>query len=295
MKLVLTILTLIFCIIQNSISAQYIIAGQSIDSDYSYTFSPDTTLYCGYYSSDNYCGNSLIPFDINNDEINDFTFKLKNQQGANGHSYTFVSIIPENNNQVAWGHTDTCQESNGFYSPPLTFEMAKNFNTGDTINSSITWRNDTTMHLYYNVIDFNGFSCGAYVSPDTAIFGVKVIKDSDTLYGWVKVNNVSTSPYHARAEVQGFACNKGYEDEPEITTFHVKVYPNPSKENINIELSNTQTLFDIELTDAKGVIITKQAGNTGVLNLSLKSLEKGSYFLQVNTADGSKVKKVIKL
>lgn len=73
------------------------------------------------------------------------------------------------------------------------------------------------------------------------------------------------------------------------------VYPNPTVDYINIQLNSEVKDVQIRLTDAKGRLLQAYSTDTdeaGKLRINLKSLQAGSYFIQIN-ADTRKFNKVI--
>jgi polyhydroxybutyrate depolymerase len=74
----------------------------------------------------------------------------------------------------------------------------------------------------------------------------------------------------------------------------VKVFPNPVNDILNIAIEN-EDIEQITLFDTMGKTIQNwQTPNTSVFSLSMKHLNTGVYFLQVETNNGVTVQKVIK-
>lgn len=70
----------------------------------------------------------------------------------------------------------------------------------------------------------------------------------------------------------------------------VKVYPNPTKDDIVITIPDEFVLKKIELYTILGQFIAHYATNV----ISIESLSKGNYFLKIHSSDGIIIKKIIK-
>lgn len=71
--------------------------------------------------------------------------------------------------------------------------------------------------------------------------------------------------------------------------FHV--YPNPTKDFIQIESPLNHTIFEIKIFDHSGKLIMTKKDNT---TIDIKHLSKGNYLLQIKTSEGIITKKIIK-
>lgn len=94
--------------------------------------------------------------------------------------------------------------------------------------------------------------------------------------------------------VEGLAT--GVENTP-LSIAQVSVYPNPVSEQLNLELFLTQpTEVDIALLDVRGKMVThsKQTyiGSARVV-FDVRALSSGIYFLKIQTAEQSEIKKVM--
>ncbi len=70
----------------------------------------------------------------------------------------------------------------------------------------------------------------------------------------------------------------------------VKIYPNPAKDMINIDLPNHVNTFSFELTDMSGRSLLQSENQTKV---SLSGLSTGTYLATIKTKDSSVTKKLI--
>lgn len=68
----------------------------------------------------------------------------------------------------------------------------------------------------------------------------------------------------------------------------IKVYPNPATDNISIDAENVNF---VEIYSLSGALVEKVNNTT---NIDITNLDKGSYIVKVNTADGTRAAKLIK-
>ena len=71
-----------------------------------------------------------------------------------------------------------------------------------------------------------------------------------------------------------------------------KIYPNPANDILNIKTDNNQKINALILSDINGREIINQTINTG--NIKVSELEKGIYFLKIDSDNGIFTKKIIK-
>jgi hypothetical protein len=77
----------------------------------------------------------------------------------------------------------------------------------------------------------------------------------------------------------------------------LKVFPNPSIGTLNIDYSNYKQVQSIELWDVHGKKIYEDnisANPSGVYNLEISHLSKGSYFIRISTNLGIVTKTIVK-
>lgn len=80
----------------------------------------------------------------------------------------------------------------------------------------------------------------------------------------------------------------------DLITSAINVYPNPSKDFVNIN-SGTQYLIDaIQVTDINGRIVDSYLVNANEYVLNISNLSKGVYFIAISTESGIGVKKIVK-
>ena len=74
---------------------------------------------------------------------------------------------------------------------------------------------------------------------------------------------------------------------------NVKIYPNPAKENITIDLGEAENAT-IRLVDILGKEILLKSGQSGQVSLNLSNLSSGVYFAEIKVKGFAVREKVVK-
>ena len=69
------------------------------------------------------------------------------------------------------------------------------------------------------------------------------------------------------------------------------IYPNPARDKVMIENNTSQEIINLNITNAEGQLILNQNGNLETIDLG--KLNKGIYFIRLETSEGSLVKKLV--
>lgn len=119
------------------------------------------------------------------------------------------------------------------------------------------------------------------------------INSTNFVYAFSTTNNAA-SVGNARFEI---LFKKGLPVLPTVTTFSVKLSPNPAKDMVTINFSNVeQANTTITFVSAEGKIVkTIQAGNvqTGVQRVNVNDLAKGIYYVTLNNGTDKKTEKLV--
>lgn len=83
--------------------------------------------------------------------------------------------------------------------------------------------------------------------------------------------------------------------EENVGNSSVTVYPNPTKGLLVVETSLASEQVECRVFNALGQEVMRQAGEAERMNLNLKSLPEGTYYVKVITANESKTIKVVKI
>jgi hypothetical protein len=74
---------------------------------------------------------------------------------------------------------------------------------------------------------------------------------------------------------------------------NIKIYPNPASNNLNIELNDLSNA-NLQVVDYTGKVVVKQPLNSADNNINIEQLATGVYLFQVNSSEGSLIRKVVK-
>lgn len=288
------ILVLLVSLLPFRFSAQIITAGQQLINGYYYDITPDTVCNSGNGGSP-FGFQKIYNIDLNDDGIIDFEINPLDGSGQNG-AYNRCAIIPKNNNEVALSITlDSCFGNPNMYPTPPhlanTYKLAHGFAINDTINSFTKWI-DSTALLSYNHWVIASFNCnGGNFYDNTKYIGVRVFHNQDTLYGWIKIKDLTSTS----VTVEEFACNQISTSVKKQHLNQYKVYPNPTNSLINIELNEFKSDINISLTNNLGQLLMKQNfKSTNHIKINI-DLPKGIYFLNLwSSKDRYNTMKIIK-
>jgi hypothetical protein len=73
----------------------------------------------------------------------------------------------------------------------------------------------------------------------------------------------------------------------------LKVAPNPFEQQFTV--SSTELIESLTLRDAQGKVVLQQEANSNKLDVQTAALQSGVYFLEVQTASGLELVKVVKV
>ncbi|MCX6306489.1 MAG: T9SS type A sorting domain-containing protein [Bacteroidetes bacterium] len=281
------VLALVICTSENT-SAQYILAGKHNPGNYYMDITPDTALT----GPNNHPPVNLPPavysIDINGDNIKDFSLYAYGSW-VNGTGDTKVCIKNSDTTkwQMAFGYSDTCYEQTPYYA---LFNMAKSLKLNDTIDGRLLWRNDPELLLTYTAWLVMNYSCdhNAFVNDSMGNYiGVRLLRPSDTIYGWIKITNVNYLSY----TLQEFAFERSMTGMEDLND-SIKTFANPSNGRITI-----QTLlpgFDLTVYNILGIEVLPKMSVEGISYIDLSEKANGIYFFKFHRNNSTFVKKIIK-
>jgi len=228
---------------------------------------PDTTIYVPNVPYNVDSSNRYV-FDLNNDAINDFHFLARN--------YYDDSQIPQYGVSLLLGTLANGKISGGCATGGYREDIPFN----DTINKNLNWY--LYKHILFSVWNI-GYSCDLPLGD--AYFGLKLIKDTDTLYGWVRcsaTNNSITIKDYAYNATPNAIILAG-QTTSGINSFTIN--------NLNIYESNNGLIVNIySITNPQGYIrifntnglLIKSDSITGNNNtISLAGIASGIYLIQI--------------
>jgi len=264
----LNLLIFIFVLLFYSISeiyAQYIIAGEVSANDFYKDIEPD--LY--FYAVATHHGppTTLYEIDVDFDGIYDFRIKSYGDGGLMAGSGA-CTITGLHSAAFVVGFTDTLNNI-----PSLVDTI----NFGDTICAS---------NLYISFARFWSASYGPVYSGASIshwkntehYIGFKLTYPNDTLYGWIRAQEMSMASNSTQFYVKDFACN--------IRTLANKtngiVYPTLFRDVLNLLVPNLDE-SEILIIDAYGHILY-QKKFFYVLKINTENLAHGMYYYKLTNA-----------
>ena len=74
----------------------------------------------------------------------------------------------------------------------------------------------------------------------------------------------------------------------------IKVFPNPVKTNLNIEITNNTESIALDLFDVSGKLVLQKSITNEAISLNMKNLPRGVYFLKVSSSEKTGTYKIVK-
>jgi len=266
--------------------SQFFVAGQHHASDYYVDLDPDTTL-TGPNNHFSKLPPAIFPIDINGDDTVDFSlFAAGSWSNGWGESEISIRIHDTSTCQIAFGYYDTCHTPNSTY---FLYKIAKPLNLNDTIDRTLDWLN-SKMYLTYTNWGAMVYSCehnGFVNGPQGNFIAVRMNLPDDTIYGWIKISNISFLTFTA----QEYACNKNCSGLNEQNDF-VNIYPIPTTGIIFVKV----LLPDANLTvfNNQGVQMMKKKLILGKNLVDLSSNASGMYIFVISDYNSTITRIVIK-
>lgn len=273
----LLIILLIGCCVFN-LKAQLIKAGQPIDAYYYVDINPDTALSKKGLNGQDYTAS--YSFDFNHDGIYDYKL-LNSYSEGHGGGGGGMQFVPLNNNQIAFSHFDTCYGNPDYYPAPSIASlhpMTKAFSDGEIINNHINWI-DTLAYAWYSQQMLNRFSCFESIFKYEYLYlGVRMFANSDTIFGWIKMDNGKISAFASTAA-------------PLSKQNYSKVYPNPFSENFTLETPYSSTLY---FYDLQGQLLMSTYVSKGENKFDMGYFPNGFYILKLVNKFKTELHKICK-
>lgn len=275
------IVSLLFLLNGLHFYGQSIVAGVHVATDYYYDVNPDTTL-----SSSCILGSvKTLPIDMNGDAIDDFTLKTRSCFGLGGGSGS-ISIIANNNNQVAFDYIDSCFDYSSNYLGASI--MAYSYTANDLIDKNFQW-SDSEITLMHSSFSGGKYGCsGNTFSASPMYLGVRIFIATDTLYGWIKVSGVEMPGIstHATASVtlEEYACNSPQTGIKEHTKQILQIFPNPVSEELHIVLPNQNKEMELLIYNSAAMLVMKKTvvPNADEIIVPAKILAAGFYYFTLS-------------
>lgn len=283
---------LFFFYFSTNIFGQYIQAGINTSQDYHFNIIPDTIITTLSTTS----GIASFYLDINNDSIDDFEISVIIDDFGNWHHYESSIITPLNNNQIAIQRYDSCF---AFCPPPdylYNLPMVKSFLFNDSINNSNLWI-DSAASLSFTkwsaTIPNNcGYSCSGNTFLGASEFiGIRIITSNDSLYGWIKASGISSDTIL----VEEFACNKLQTSIDHLQyNSSLTIYPNPTTGIFELTIEKLKySNYNLNIYNLLGVKVYFSKINSRKTKIDLRGIQKGIYFIKIDSEYDSITNKII--
>lgn len=268
-----------------SVNSQSIKAGKHKLDDYYYDYEPDTLLLAWYEPGGGGIHNVYFPIDLNNDMIQDVVIECKAGGGLGGGTY-YVRVVPELHCQVSLNPPDTCYGEYKCTGQYWCYNTLSVYDYEDLIDENQNWKSQDDMYISVYEYLMSCYNCN--YSIESKYIGLRLFINNDTLYSWIKIR----SNYATAVTLEEFACNTnitGIEEREE----QVKIYPNPFKNIVRIDLLVNQSGI-ISIFDISGRELLKQEFSTSFHELNLSFLTSGIYILRYESDNEIINRKIIK-
>jgi PKD repeat protein len=168
--------------------------------------------------------------------------------------------------------------------PQPVVNIGKDTAVNNTINTTLNAGTGYDSILWYN----------NKVTPSIQFVYTTTLKKDTIFHVWVKVDKngcFTTDTINITVHYVNSIDNKNF-------VFDVKVYPNPTKDNLNISMNGLMNDVIFELTDMNGKVVqtTKVAANQNHIlqTMDLSGLAKGIYFLNIKDNANKQSVKIVK-
>jgi len=237
------------------------------------------------YSDDYYSclgEGSISSFDVNGNKL------IRSVSGQDGPEQGY----PHNNYLILSIHDTELSNQKVLHYPTIGTTAQINYNGSQIIlvggislcsrddgDSFFIQEVDDPEELYVTLVDFSNEAVGYALSRNLESNVYQVLK---TTNGGGTTTNFLPPPIVKLVSIEENAVNDG-----------IKIYPNPTNENITIESQNKILEVNVIQLDGKMIFESKNEGNNVIIRMN--DLVVGTYITQVTTENGTFTKKIIKL
>lgn len=237
-------------------------------------------------------------FDVNNDGTNDFIISAMAAGGlGGGGSNVFIDSF--NGNQVAVAVKDSCFAGPG-HSLAGARTPARLFNYDDSVSYQAVWSDSVAVlssyawGAFWEDTAYFAFNCFyGHFDTLTGYIGLRVFAQSDTVYGWVKLKNTTTSSTTVDAfasSQNAFAYTSAYSDKHLLTLF-----PTPAMQCLNVRVNEPLTGNAVmSISDLTGCVHWRGLLSEQTTVIDISKLRAGLYLLRVRQNTKTETYKFIK-
>jgi hypothetical protein len=117
---------------------------------------------------------------------------------------------------------------------------------------------------------------------DTYTYGAAVVGVNNT-YEITRQNITSLSPFAVSDNLAAMGIKEV------VAENGIDMYPNPSSDVVNIQVSNSGSAYSYEIIDITGQTILASANNNALNRFDVSNLQNGCYFIKITNLDNKKV------
>jgi hypothetical protein len=266
-------------------SAQSIAAGQHQSGQYYVDIQPDTTIVAPNALP---VTQATLPLDLNGDGVADFELRVYNNNGV-GIKVRSCYLEPKNGNEIAVAYADSCLSTDcGYTGLVWDYGMARAYEYGETIGAGAQWA-DSLVYLAYDRFSGGCFACSDNTFTDTsdAYVGVRIFTAADTVYGWIKVSDVSNISCTVETLAGESELSSTAEQLP--GNISVQVYPNPASGQFRYDFSAPLPAPSVLLmwdNTARPVYQAEMAAGIRMFVPEAAQLQAGIYYYSIRSAGG---------
>jgi hypothetical protein len=263
--------------VQSYSQSRYIFAGDSLSKEVIFSDIDDVVMDIDQVTDSwgkPYSTGSECKFDLNEDGINDILVRG---------SYYFHIVY----------------SSSAIYSVPEPgcstsgIDGTKVYEYNEKIDDSYKW-SDNVSTLVEN--SNYGEQSVKWENVNNKYLAVKILTQSDTLLGWIKLSIIHVDFYHYKVKVKSYAVQKravsqnSEKNKEEIFS----VYPNPSTIFINVRIPEFEHESSLVILGVNGEILNRYKILNAQTQINISHLKSGIYFLKLINSEGFVIKKILK-
>lgn len=266
------VVELLFLTTESYSQNNFILAGDSLSKEVNFYDIEDETFIISRLTDswgkplDSRC---VKQFDLNKDGIYDIQI--------GGESYYHIVY-----------HSDRLFANGQAGSLISTDNGVKVYNYNERIDENCNWGNGSTLVEYTNY----GINCSLWKNVFDKYLAVKMLTQSDTLLGWVKLSVYG----YDKAIIKSYAVQKSVKSQiEEIKNEKLfSVFPNPSNNFININIHELVRENYLTILGENGQILNKYTIVNPFTHIDISNLKSGVYFLKMSNNERFEVRKIVK-
>jgi hypothetical protein len=291
----------------SNVTSPYLLGGLSASSNYSYYVrsnctSSNSSIWAGPIDFHTVYESVTPPY-TSGFEVNALPFIGWSASGVGGNDW-FInpgSTLAQEGNNAAAVITGTTVANNWMFSRGVNLVANQQATITYYVRNFVNASTNTASYQLRVGTSPNSVDQTTTLLSESAIssltYVLKTVNYTPTVTGTYYFGFLHNSPANAAGTHAFLLDNFNVQQELSVNDFvssSTKVYPNPSKDLVNIKNENNFTIEAIQLTDLNGRIIDSYLVNAKEYVLNISNLSKGVYFITISTDNGVGVKKLVK-